>query len=127
MVSGAFNDRRRARIPNAETLARDAAEISFPSDRSIHYGVPDNDILFGFRRADRIRIDDDASTRESFTDVIIGRALQFEGDAVREECTKALPRDAVESDMNRVRWEPRVAVAPRDVPRQHRPDRTVRV
>src|SRR5206468_12968157 len=81
VVAGALDDGARAGIAHAEALARDAAEVRFALDRAIHHRVADDDVVFGFGGASRIRIDDNASARQALAYVIVGRALQLEGDA----------------------------------------------
>ena len=102
VIAGAFDHRRGARIAHAEALAGDAAEIGLAVDRAVHHRVADDDVVLGLRRARGIRIDDDASAGQSLADIIVGRTLQLERDAAREERAEALAGDAVERDVDRV-------------------------
>ena len=64
---------------------------------------------------------------KSLADVVVGRALQLERDAPREERAEALAGDAFERDVDRVFGQPFVAVLARDRAREHRADRAVGV
>ncbi len=127
VIAGAFDDGRGAGIAHAKALAGDAAKIRLAGDRAVHHRIADDDVLVGLRRTLGIRIDDDAAARQALADVVVGRSLQLEADAAREECAEALAGGALERDMDRVLGQARMPVAPRDDAGQHRADRAVRV
>ena len=73
------------------------------------------------------RIDDDASAGESFADVVVGVAFEFERDAFGEERSEALSGRAGELEANGVVGQSGGAVAAGDLAAEHRADRAVDV
>ena len=125
MVARAFDHCRGARIPNAETLARDSPKIRFAGDRAVHHRVADDDVRFRRCGAFGIGIDDDPPTRQPFADVVIGVAFELERDAVGEERAERLARRSLEAHANRIGRQSGMSVARDDCIRQHRADRAV--
>ena len=111
-----------------EALAGDAAEIAFASDRAIERGIADDDRALG-DELDRLlgRIDDDAAARQALADIIVGLALQFERHAIGEKGAEALARRTLQLDMDRFVAQAGMAVAARDLARQHRAGRAIRI
>src|SRR5690242_10899549 len=70
---------------------------------------------------------DESTARKSFTDVVVGFALQLERESVRGERAEALTRRASEAERDGVVWQPFVSVALCDFPGECRTDCTVRV
>ena len=77
------------------------------------------------RRRLRRRIDDDAAARQALADIVVGLAVEIERHAVGEPGAEALAGRAVEPDLDRVVGQARMAVAPRDLARQHGAGRAV--
>src|SRR5436305_15044968 len=109
VIACSFDDSACTGVAHAETLAGHAAEIGFALDCAIHHRIADDDVLFRLSRTRGIRIHDDAATRQSLADVIVGRALQLESYAASEKCAEALARDTVERYVDRIGRKPLVA------------------
>ena len=117
----------RAGVAHAEALAGHAAEERLAVDRAVQHGVADDDVLVGAAAEVVGRPHDDAPARQSLADVVVGLADQIERDAARQERAEALPGGAGELHVDRVVGQALVAVAARDLARQHRADRAVDV
>src|SRR5690606_36496179 len=86
------------------------------------------DVVVGTEAAEVIRrADDQAAAGEALAHVVIGFAHQIERDAVRQESPEALPRRAVELNVDRVVGQTFVAVAAGNFARQHGADAAVSV
>ncbi len=97
MVAGAFDDGRRARIAHGETLAGDAAEIAFAGNGAVHHRIADDDRLLRDDAGLRGRAHHDTAAGKTLADIVVGVAVELEGDAVREEGAEALARGAFEA------------------------------
>ena len=111
MIAGAFDHCDRARIAHREAFACDTVEVGLTRDGAVEHGVADDDVLFGHALDMRRRADDDAAARKALADIVVGIAGQIERDAVREERTERLARNARKRDVDRARWQAAVAVA----------------
>ncbi len=119
MIAGPFDDRDRAGVADREPFAGNAAEIAFAGDRAIERGIADDDrFLRGNPRQGR-GINDDVAAREPLADVIVGLALEFQGDAGGKPRAETLPGGPLGSDMDRVARKPGMAITARDGSRQH--------
>src|SRR5205085_5613288 len=96
MVAGALDHRDRAGVAHRKTLAGDAAEIAFALDRAIHHRVADDDGFLRHNPRVARRLDDDAAAGKTLADIVVGLALEIEGDAAREPRAKRLARGALE-------------------------------
>ena len=97
--------RRRPIAPELRTQKRSPAtprKYASPSIAPYITVLPMTMLSSGFAGHAGSGIDDDAAARQSLADVVVGRALQLERDAAREERAEALARDAVERDVDRV-------------------------
>src|SRR5271166_1809507 len=59
---------------------------------------------------------------QTLADIVVGVAIEFEGDAARQERAETPPGGAAEADPDRVLRQPGMAIAPRDFARKHRAD-----
>src|SRR5258706_985012 len=127
VIAHALDDGGGAGIAHAEALAGHAAEVRFAADRAVHYPIADDDVLL--RNNGRVLrgMDDDPPPGQALADGVVGISLQFEGEAVGEPRPEALSRRAFEFGEDSVLGQPRVAVAPRDLAREHRSDRAIAV
>src|ERR1700722_13756600 len=120
MVACALDDCDRAGIAHPEALTCHAAEIAFACGRAIKNGVADDDR--GFRRQlSRFLgwVDDDAAARQALTDIIVRLSLELERHAFCEESSEALPRGALEFDVDRFITQAGIPVPPCYDARQH--------
>src|SRR6202034_1236302 len=128
MIAGALDDRDRAGIAHPEALTRHAAEVAFAGGRAIKYGVADDDR--GFRRhLCRLlrRVDDDAPARQPLADIVVRLSLELKRHAFGEEGPEALPRGALEFDMDCFVTQSGVPVSPCDDAGYHRSCRSIGV
>src|ERR1700733_5220957 len=128
MVACALDDRDRAGITHPEALTRYAAEIAFAGGRAIKNGVAHDDRvlrreLFGFLR----RVDDDAAAGQSLSDIVVCLPLKLECHAFGEEGAEALPRSALEFDVDCFVTQSSVPVAALGVRRHPGPGRPIGV
>ena len=102
VVADAFDDGVDAGVPNREALAGHAADENFTGGGAVKGDVADDDVFVGDEGGAGIGIDDDAAAAEAFTDVVVGIADNFDGNAFRDEGTEALAGTAGEFKMDGV-------------------------
>src|SRR5438552_9459084 len=127
MVTRALHDGHGTGVAYTKSLAGDAAEVGLSIDRAVHDGIADDDVLVGFGRRRRVWIHDEAASGQALADVIVGRALQLETDAAREERAEALSGGPGEGDMHCILRQPVVTVTASDDAGEHGADRAMRV
>src|SRR6266705_2505689 len=127
VISDAFDDGGGARVAYGETLAGYAAEIRFPGDRTVENDVARDDVFGRLATELGRRRNDDAAAREPLSAIVVGIADQIEGHAFGEERPEALARGPGKPGVDRAIGQPLVAVAARDLMREHRTDGTVAV
>ncbi len=125
MVAGAFDHGDGAGIAHGETLARDAAEIAFALGRAVQHGVADDDRFLRHDAGIGRRPDDDAPARQALADIVVGVAVEFEGDAAREPGAEALPGGAGEAHVDGAVGQAGMAVALGHLAGQHAADGAV--
>ncbi len=120
MVAGAFDHRNGAGIAHRETLAGNAAEVAFAFDRAVEHGVADNDRFLRHDAGVGGRPHDDPPAGETLADIVVGVAFELEGHAAREPGTETLAGRAGELHMDGAVRQPGMAIALRDLAREHR-------
>ena len=128
MIACALDDRDRAGIAHPEALTRYAAEIAFAGGRAVKNGVADDDRVFRRQLSGLLRrVDDDAPARQTLADIVVRLSLELERHAFGEEGPEALPRGALEFDVDGFITQSGVPVSPRDDAGQHRSGRPIGV
>jgi len=102
MVAHALHHRIGATVAHAEALAANPAEVRLARGCSIKRDVADDDVFFRHEGCRFRREHHDLSTRQTLADVIVGIALERQGDPARNEGTKALSGGAIEMDLDGV-------------------------
>ena len=126
VVSGAFDDRGRAREPHGEALAGHAAEERLAAGRAVQHGVADDDVLRRVAAELDARTDRDAPAAHALAGVVVRVADQVERDALREERAEALAARAFHLDEDGVVGQAFGALADQ-LAGEHRADRAVDV
>src|SRR5262249_33033126 len=121
------DDRDGAGIAHRKALAGNAAEITFPLNRTVEHRVADNDRFLRHDSGVRRGPDNDFTAREALADVIVGVAFELEGHAARKPSAETLARGAGEPDVDRVGRTALVRVAFGDLAGEHRARRPVRI
>jgi hypothetical protein len=100
MIADRFHNRTDTRITDAETFACHAVDVDFAAGGSVESDVADDDVFSsdegGFGRG----IEDDFTAAESFADVVVGIAFEFEGDSFGDKCAEALSGTTLEVDVD---------------------------
>src|SRR5207249_6335901 len=94
---------------HAEPLAGDAPHIGLAAGGPVEGDVADDDVLLGRERRRARGEDDQSAAREPLAPVVVGVALEREGDPPRHEGTEALAGGAGEVDPDRVIGQPLTA------------------
>src|SRR5215210_3188502 len=116
-----------ARVPDGETLPREAPEVRLAGGRAVERHVADDDVpgrLVAYEPGGK---DGETAAGEALADVVVGRAFEGEGQAAGEPRPEGLAGDAVEVYTDRAVGQAVVAVAPGDLPGEHPADRALRV
>ncbi len=119
MIAGAFDDGDGARVAHGEAFAGDAAEIAFAADGAVEHRVADDDAFFRNDTAFLRRADHDASTGQTFADIVIRFANEIERNTGGKPRTEALACRSVEAYVNRILRQPLVPVAFGNLTREH--------
>ena len=112
VVAEPLDDRRRAGVADAEPLPDLAADEELTRRRAVRDDVAGDDVVLGDERACAVGPDHDPAAGEALAEVVVGVALQPQGDAGRQERAEALPRRTRERDVDRAvgqalhRWSP---------------------
>src|SRR6202030_1575817 len=107
------DDPDRAGVADRDPFAGNAAEIALAGDRAIERGIADDDRILRRNPRSGRGINDDASAGEPLADVIIGLALEFQGDAGGKPRAETLPGGPRGFDMDRVVGKPGIAITAR--------------
>src|SRR5215470_7829453 len=127
MVADALDDGGDAGVPHREALAGTAVEEGAPGDRAVEDGVADDDLVVGAEGRAARRLDDEDAAGEALAHIVVGVALELEGDAAHREGAEALPRRAAGADARGVVGEAVVALEARDLAGEHGADGAVAV
>src|SRR4029077_829868 len=122
VVADAFDDRVDSAVADAEPLTGHAADERLAAGRAVEGHVADDDVLLGDERAAARRGDAERAAREPLAPVVVGVALEREGDAPWDEGAEALPGRSGEVDLDRVVGEPLAAPLLRDARAEHGAD-----
>jgi len=115
VVPHPLDDRVGAAVAHAEALAGQPADVRFPAGRPVESDVAGDDVLLEEEAGIGGRIDHQPATRQALAEVVVGVALELEGDPLRDEGHEALARRALEVDVDGIGRQPLGAVAPRDL------------
>src|SRR5439155_12511698 len=91
MVADAFHDGVSAAVADGKALAGDATDERLTTGRAVEGHVTDDDVLLGGEGRAPRRKDDQPPARQSLAPVVVGVALEHEGDAARYERAERLP------------------------------------
>ena len=94
MIAGALDHGDGAGIAHREALAGDAAEVALAFDRAVEHGIADDNRLLRHDAGLLRRPDHEAAAGKPLADVVVGIAVEFEGDAAGKEGAEALPGGA---------------------------------
>src|SRR5579885_3465093 len=83
MLANAFDDSESAAVADGETFTGAAGDIELTGSGAIEHGVADKNVAAA--RSGRARGDADGSTGEAFAYVVIGLAVEDQGDAGSEK------------------------------------------
>ena len=127
MVADAFHDGVSAAVADGKALAGDAADERLTTGRAVEGHVTDDDVLLGREGRAPRRKDDQPPARQSLAPVVVGVALEHEGDAARNERAERLPGRAGEVDLDGVVGQAAATPAGRDLVAEHGADRAIHV
>src|ERR687891_2394043 len=102
VIAHALDDRTHAAIADSEAFTGHAPNIGLTAGCAVERYIADDDVFF--RREGRAfgRIQDHFAAGESFPEIVVGIALEFQSHAGRNEGTKALAGGSLEVKMNRI-------------------------
>jgi hypothetical protein len=95
-----FHDRTNTRITDAEPLTCHAVDVDFAAGGSVEGDVADDDVFGGDEGGFWRGVEDDFTAAESFTDVVVGIAFEFEGDSFGDKCAEALSGTTLEVEVD---------------------------
>src|SRR5579884_2956654 len=122
VVAHALDDGARARVPDREALAGDAAEERASRRRAVEDGVADDHVLLRAERRLRRRADGDRPAGQAFACVVVRLAVERELEPRREPGAERLAGGTVQLEVRT-----RAAGVPRDVVGEEGTDGAVHV
>jgi hypothetical protein len=102
MIADRFHDRTHTRVTDAEPFASHAVDVDFAAGGSVEGDVADDDVFGGDEGGFGRGVEDNFTAAESFTDVVVGIAFEFEGDSLGDECTEALSSTTLEVEVDAI-------------------------
>src|SRR5690606_27299433 len=102
VVSHAFDHGGGAGGADAEALTDLAADVQLAARGAVGDDVAGDDVLLRGEGRRLVRPDDDAPARQTLGEVVVGVALQAQGDAARYERAERLARRAHEGQVDGV-------------------------
>jgi hypothetical protein len=127
VVTNTLNDRCSARITDTEALGSDTAEEASTTSGTVQADVTNEDVLLGTVYGVAGRVDDQTTTRETLTDVVVGITLKFKCDTRCQVSTERLASRTTDVNMDGVLRQTSLAVALTDVVRKGSTKSTVGV
>jgi hypothetical protein len=95
-----FHHRIYTRVADAEPFACHAVDVDFATGGTVESNVADDDVFGGDEGGFGRGVEDDFPAAESFADVVVGIAFEFEGDSLGDKCAEALSGTALEVEVD---------------------------
>src|SRR5581483_8951982 len=102
VISDAFNHCPYAAVAHSEALSRHAANVSLTTGGAIESDVANDDVVLGNKSRTRRRVDNNLAARETFADVVVGVAFEFQKHAAGDERAEALSGRTLKTEMDRI-------------------------
>src|SRR5450830_1136567 len=115
VIAYALNHGADAGVANTEALAGDTSDVDLAGRGPIESHVAGDDVVLGHELGLARGEEDDLAARQAFAQVVVGVALEGEGEALRDERPKALPGRAMEVQLDGVFRQAHPTVAARDL------------
>ncbi len=90
VIACPFDNGLRSAVPHGKPLARHSIKIGLALRRPIQRGIADQNRLLRIIENTLRRKDNDLTSGQPFSDVVVGLALQRQCDSLREEGTEGL-------------------------------------
>ena len=91
VVTDPLDNRMGAAVTHAEPFAGDATDKGLSLRRAVERDVPNDDVVLGDKRRARRRKNREMTTRQAFAKVVVGVALDGQGNALWNESPETLP------------------------------------
>src|SRR6266851_1074901 len=127
VIANALDHRACAAVAHREAFTGEAAEERLAGGGSVERDVADQDILLSLETGDARRPDRHEAAGESLAAIVIRVAFEVERNARRQPCAKTLSRRTGEVNLDGVWGQATLTLAPRDLRRKDRPDRTIHI
>src|SRR5690606_20512750 len=127
VVAHALGDDERPGVADAEPLADLAAQEHLAAGGTVGEGVAGDDAVLGEVVGAAVGTDNDPAAGQALADVVVGVALQPEGDTARDEGAEGLAGRAGEGDVDGVVGQTGAAELPGHLVAEHGADRAVDV
>jgi hypothetical protein len=127
VVTNTFNDSRSTRVTDTETLSSDTTEEASTASGTVQADVTDKNVLLGTVYGVAGRVDDQTTTRQTLTNVVVSITLKFKSDTRCQVSTERLASRTTDVDVDGVLGQTSLAVALADVVRESSTKSTVSV
>jgi hypothetical protein len=88
------------RVADAEPFACHAVDVDFAAGGSVESDITDDDVFGSDKGRFGRGVEDNFTAAESFADVVVGIAFEFEGDSLGDKCAEAFSSTTLEVEMN---------------------------
>jgi hypothetical protein len=127
MVTNTFHHGRGTRVTDSETLSSHTAEVASTTSSTVKTGVTDDDVLFSLESSATRGIDDETTSRQTLTDIVIGVTFQLQGDTRGQISTEGLTGGSLNVGVDGVLRQTFATIATADLVRQSSTQATVGV
>ncbi len=110
MISDSFDDRFYTGVSYTESFSSFAVDIGFSRGGAIEGYVADDYIFLRYKPGISARVDDQATSGKTLSEVVIGFAFQLKVDSFGQESSKSLACRTVEFEMDGVFGQPHSSI-----------------
>jgi hypothetical protein len=102
VVTNTLNDGSCTGVSDGKSLGGDTAEEAATCSSTVQTDVSNENVLLCLENGRAGRVDDQATTRQALTNVIVGITLKLQGNTRSQESTKRLSSRALDVDVDSV-------------------------
>jgi hypothetical protein len=115
VVTNTLDNGGSTRVTDTETLGCNTAEEASTLSSTVQTDITNQDILFGTVDCSARWVDDQATTGQTLTDVVVGVTLELKGDTRGKVSTEGLTCGTTDVDVDGILGQTSLAITPADL------------
>jgi hypothetical protein len=127
VVTNTLNNGCSTGVAHTETLSSNATEEASTLSGTVQADVTNQNVLLGTVDRSAWGVDDQTTTGQALTNVVVGVTLELESDTGRKESTEGLTSGTTDVDVNGILGQSSLAVTPANLVRQSGTEGTISV